>query len=149
MSFTLPITLAATNNTHVCTRNTNRNGPHPSRPPAACRLTVGERYSLGGATTPQHVRADKLTSHHYHMSWALLNLYLIGIVAYLQYVACCFILPVIMMRREIAILTVTVVTLFAFCLVSWGGVRLSPLGTSATIWPIVPALDDDKGVSVE
>jgi hypothetical protein len=27
-------------------------------------------------------------------------------------------------------------------LVSWGGVRLSPLGTSATIWPIVPAPDD-------
>jgi hypothetical protein len=27
-------------------------------------------------------------------------------------------------------------------LVSWGGVRLSPLGTSATIWPTVPAPDD-------
>jgi hypothetical protein len=27
-------------------------------------------------------------------------------------------------------------------LVSWGGVRLSPLGTSATNWPIVPAPDD-------
>jgi hypothetical protein len=26
-------------------------------------------------------------------------------------------------------------------LVSWGGVRLSPLGTSATNWPIVPAPD--------
>jgi hypothetical protein len=26
--------------------------------------------------------------------------------------------------------------------VSWGGVRLSPLGTSATNWPIVPAPDD-------
>jgi hypothetical protein len=25
---------------------------------------------------------------------------------------------------------------------SWGGVRLSPLGTSATNWPIVPAQDD-------
>jgi hypothetical protein len=25
---------------------------------------------------------------------------------------------------------------------SWGGVRLSPLGTSATVWPIVPAADD-------
>jgi hypothetical protein len=25
------------------------------------------------------------------------------------------------------------------------GVRLSPLGTSATIWPIVPAPDDDCG----
>jgi hypothetical protein len=24
----------------------------------------------------------------------------------------------------------------------WGGVRLSPLGTSATNWPIVPAPDD-------
>jgi hypothetical protein len=27
-------------------------------------------------------------------------------------------------------------------LVSWGGVRLSPLSTSATNWPIVPAPDD-------
>jgi hypothetical protein len=31
---------------------------------------------------------------------------------------------------------------FFFFLVSWGGVRLGPLGTSATIWPIVPAPDD-------
>jgi hypothetical protein len=32
-------------------------------------------------------------------------------------------------------------------LVSWGGVRLSPLGTSATNWPIVPApmIDDECG----
>jgi hypothetical protein len=29
-----------------------------------------------------------------------------------------------------------------FFLISWGGVRLSPLGTSVTIWPIVPAPDD-------
>jgi hypothetical protein len=28
-----------------------------------------------------------------------------------------------------------------FFLVSWGGVRLNPLGTSATILPIVPAPD--------
>jgi hypothetical protein len=28
-----------------------------------------------------------------------------------------------------------------FFVVSWGGVRLSPLGTSATNWPIVPAPD--------
>jgi hypothetical protein len=27
-------------------------------------------------------------------------------------------------------------------LVSWDGVRLSPLGTSATNWPFVPAPDD-------
>jgi hypothetical protein len=27
-------------------------------------------------------------------------------------------------------------------LVPWGGVRLSPLGTAATLWPIVPAPDD-------
>jgi hypothetical protein len=27
-------------------------------------------------------------------------------------------------------------------LVSWGGVRLSPLGTLATNWPIVPVPDD-------
>jgi hypothetical protein len=26
---------------------------------------------------------------------------------------------------------------------SWGGLMLSPLGTSVTIWPIVPALNDD------
>jgi hypothetical protein len=29
-----------------------------------------------------------------------------------------------------------------FFLVSWGGVRLSPLGTSTTKWPIVPPSDD-------
>jgi hypothetical protein len=29
-----------------------------------------------------------------------------------------------------------------FFLVSWGGVRLSPLGTSVTNWPIVSASDD-------
>jgi hypothetical protein len=29
-----------------------------------------------------------------------------------------------------------------FFLVPWGGVRLSPLGTSATVWSIVPAPDD-------
>jgi hypothetical protein len=29
-----------------------------------------------------------------------------------------------------------------FFLVSWGGVTLTPLGTSATNWPIVPAPDD-------
>jgi hypothetical protein len=27
--------------------------------------------------------------------------------------------------------------------VSWGGVRLNPLRTSASVWTIVPALDDD------
>jgi hypothetical protein len=31
-----------------------------------------------------------------------------------------------------------------YILVSWGGVRLSPLGTSATNWPIAPAPDDDE-----
>jgi hypothetical protein len=31
-----------------------------------------------------------------------------------------------------------------FSLVSWGGVILSPLGTSATIWPTVPAPDDHE-----
>jgi hypothetical protein len=30
----------------------------------------------------------------------------------------------------------------SFFLVSWGGVRLSSLGTSATNWPTVPARDD-------
>jgi hypothetical protein len=32
---------------------------------------------------------------------------------------------------------------FIFFLVSWGVVRLSRLGTSATNWPILPAPDDD------
>jgi hypothetical protein len=27
---------------------------------------------------------------------------------------------------------------------SWGGVTLNPLGTSATNWPVVPALDDRR-----
>jgi hypothetical protein len=30
---------------------------------------------------------------------------------------------------------------FNFFIISYGGVRLSPLGASATIWPIVPAPD--------
>jgi hypothetical protein len=30
----------------------------------------------------------------------------------------------------------------SFSLVSWGGVRQIPLGTSATNWPVVPAADD-------
>jgi hypothetical protein len=32
---------------------------------------------------------------------------------------------------------------------SWGGVRLNPLGTSVTIYPIVPAPEDYMIVSVE
>jgi hypothetical protein len=32
---------------------------------------------------------------------------------------------------------------FFFLLISFSEVRLSPLGTLATIWPIAPALDDD------
>jgi hypothetical protein len=38
--------------------------------------------------------------------------------------------------------TLTAVVFFFFFLVSWGGVRLSPLGTSAANWPIVPVPDD-------
>jgi hypothetical protein len=34
------------------------------------------------------------------------------------------------------------ISIFSFFLVSWGRVRLGPLGTSATNWPIVPAPDD-------
>jgi hypothetical protein len=34
------------------------------------------------------------------------------------------------------------VYVYVVSLVSWGGVRLSPLGMSATKWPIVPAPDD-------
>jgi hypothetical protein len=30
------------------------------------------------------------------------------------------------------------------CLISWGGVRLSPLGTPATNWPIVPVPHDRR-----
>jgi hypothetical protein len=33
-------------------------------------------------------------------------------------------------------------TMLIFFFISWGGVRLNPLGTSATNWPIVPARDD-------
>jgi hypothetical protein len=33
-------------------------------------------------------------------------------------------------------------------LISCGGVRLSPLGTSAIIWPIVPAPDNEDCVTV-
>jgi hypothetical protein len=29
-----------------------------------------------------------------------------------------------------------------FCLVFFGAVRLAPLGTTATIWPIVPTRND-------
>jgi hypothetical protein len=36
-------------------------------------------------------------------------------------------------------------TLVFFFVVSWGGVRPSPLGTSASIWPIVPAPDEVVG----
>jgi hypothetical protein len=39
-------------------------------------------------------------------------------------------------------LFLTVILTFHFFLVSWGGVRQSPLGTSATNWPIVTAPDD-------
>jgi hypothetical protein len=41
-----------------------------------------------------------------------------------------------------------VLTYLTFFLISWVGVRLSPLGTSATNWPIVPApdmIDDECG----
>jgi hypothetical protein len=43
---------------------------------------------------------------------------------------------------EIRFVVVLTGPFFSFLLVSWGGVRLSPLGTSATNWPIVPAPDD-------
>jgi hypothetical protein len=36
---------------------------------------------------------------------------------------------------------------YCFTLLSWGeggGARLSPLGTSATVWPIIAALDDGE-----
>jgi hypothetical protein len=32
--------------------------------------------------------------------------------------------------------------LYGLYIVFWSGVRLSPLGTSATIWPILPAPSD-------
>jgi hypothetical protein len=37
---------------------------------------------------------------------------------------------------------------YTFSLVSWHGVRLSQLGTTATNWPIVPALDDTQVWSI-
>jgi hypothetical protein len=39
------------------------------------------------------------------------------------------------------------VFIYLFILISWGGERLSPLGASATVWPIVPAprmIDDNE-----
>jgi hypothetical protein len=39
----------------------------------------------------------------------------------------------------------SLITYFVFVL-SWVGVRLSPLGTSATVWPIEPAPDDRRCV---
>jgi hypothetical protein len=36
----------------------------------------------------------------------------------------------------------TPVLFFFFSFLGWGGVRLSPLGTWATVWPTLPALDD-------
>jgi hypothetical protein len=44
--------------------------------------------------------------------------------------------------RHTRMISQLIVHNFFFFLVSWGGVRLSPLGTSATIWPIVPAPDN-------
>jgi hypothetical protein len=44
-------------------------------------------------------------------------------------------------NRNIGYLVFWLVFLF---LVSWGGVRLSPLGTSATNWPIAPDPDDRR-----
>jgi hypothetical protein len=45
-------------------------------------------------------------------------------------------------------LTKNVYTVSLFFLVLWGGVRLSPLGTSATNWPIVLAPDDRWAQSI-
>jgi hypothetical protein len=36
-----------------------------------------------------------------------------------------------------------------FFLVSWDGVRLSPLATAATVWPTVPAPDGDARLGLE
>jgi hypothetical protein len=49
----------------------------------------------------------------------------------------------LLVKRHLIYLGIfTRVLLYTHILVSWGGVRLSPLGTSATNWPIVPAPDD-------
>jgi hypothetical protein len=45
-------------------------------------------------------------------------------------------------RRRDVLVAIAIGCRFSFFLVSWGGVRLGPLCTSATIWHIVPALDD-------
>jgi hypothetical protein len=44
--------------------------------------------------------------------------------------------------RHYQLVTHTVTSSLRFFLISWCGMRLSPLGTSANIWPIVPAPDD-------
>jgi hypothetical protein len=46
------------------------------------------------------------------------------------------------LRREALKLNVTALTV---AYDSWAGVRLSPLGTSTTNWPIVPAPDHEYG----
>jgi hypothetical protein len=43
----------------------------------------------------------------------------------------------------------TEVGYLGYHVVSWGRVRLSPLGTSATTWPIAPAPDDKMMMNVE
>jgi hypothetical protein len=51
-------------------------------------------------------------------------------------------LPNIMSVRRILFGFVSVTYKYFFFYVSWGVVRLSPLGTSATKWPIAPTPDD-------
>jgi hypothetical protein len=46
------------------------------------------------------------------------------------------------MRHQIQINMVSKIIAPYLCFLPWGGVRLSPLGVSATIWHIVQALDD-------
>jgi hypothetical protein len=51
-------------------------------------------------------------------------------------------------KKKHRLLPIVIVRLhfFFLFLFSWGGVRLSSLGTSATNWPIVPAPDDRRWV---
>jgi hypothetical protein len=46
------------------------------------------------------------------------------------------------MRTEDKQVTINTSNYQLLSLVSWGGLRLSPLVTSATIWPVIPSPDD-------
>jgi hypothetical protein len=126
---------AATINTHGCllTKKRNNTPTSLSRPPVACGLTVGNSTAWEQRQLHSHVRADRHTrgiSPLSHMSWAVINLYWITIV---PYVACWFILPVIIVRREIAVLTVITLLLNQQCSGGTSAERLVSITTNHTL----------------